>query len=288
MVASSGITAWMISRNLLTWIWAHSTATEAVAKGQFDYRIRDVRPDELGQLTDKFNDMVADLGQAKIMHETFGQVVSPQVRDALLKSFHGLGGELREVTVLFADIRGFTRRSAKLSPEEALRLVNRFMTLAVSAIQDQDGLVNKFLGDGVMALFNAPDSHPDHADRAVMAARRLLSGLETLNYDLVDKGDIPLRVGIGIHTGMALAGCVGASLPDASGRTKMRREYTAIGETINLGQRLEQMTKKHGGPVLMSEATWKKLKRDFPAVSLGAQPVPGYEGELVVYRLEWP
>jgi adenylate cyclase len=93
---------------------------------------------------------------------------------------------------------------------------------------------------------------------------------------------------VGIHTGLAVVGCIGADFGDWNGKPEMRCEYTAIGETINLGQRLEQMTKEHGGPVLLSEATRLCLREEIALISLGPQPVPGFEGELVVHRLQWP
>ncbi|HZT82263.1 MAG TPA: adenylate/guanylate cyclase domain-containing protein, partial [Gemmataceae bacterium] len=284
-VASSALIAWLVGSQLVGWVGAHTAATERVTEGDYGVRIAGRRPDELGRLTDRFNDMCAALERAQVEREVFGEVVGPDARDEMLDS-RGLGGEVREVTVLFADIRGFTHRSAGEAPEQAVDLLNRFLTHAVAAVQGQNGHVNKFLGDGILALFGAPRKQADHADRAVRAALELLTRLERLNQELVAGSQLPLRVGIGIHTGPALVGSIGAALSGSDGKKRFRREYTAIGETVNLGQRLEQLTKTCGGPVLLSEQTRDRLNGGLPLTCLGPQRFPGYEGTLVVYRVE--
>jgi adenylate cyclase len=264
---------------------AHAAATEQVALENYDVRIREQRPDELGRLTDHFNDMAAALGRARLMRETFGQFVHPEVRDLVL-DHRALGGEVLEITVLFLDIRGFSRRAAGQAPERTVALLNRFLTLAVAAIEEKGGLVNKFLGDGVMALFGAPRPRKDHADLAVEAAGELLGRLDCLNAELANEGQAPLAVGIGIHTGPALVGSIGATVRVGAGREMMRREFTAIGETVNLGQRLEQLTKTCPGPALLSEPTRRRLGRSFPLTCLGLREIPGLREGVVVYRLD--
>jgi adenylate cyclase len=230
--------------------------------------------------------MAAALRRARDEYETFGQIVSPPVRNAILQRYPGLGGEVKEITVLFADIRGFTRRSTGEPPERVVELLNRFLTLAVAAVEDNGGEVNKFLGDGLLALFNAEPPCLTHADCALTAACELLERLDTLNEELTALGQEGLRVGVGIHTGPALVGCVGASIPLADGRQRLRREFTAIGETVNLAQRVEQLTKEHGGPILLSEATYQRLQGRAHLSPLGPVTVPGYDGPLVVYRVD--
>ena len=135
------------------------------------------------------------------------------MRDELLKRFGQLGGTVQEITVMFADIRGFTPRSADKAPEEVVELLNRFLSLAVQAVEANGGWVNKFLGDGFMALFGTPLPRDDHADAAVAAGGDLLRRLTGLNEDLARQGEAPLKIGIGIHTGQALVGCIGARYP---------------------------------------------------------------------------
>jgi adenylate cyclase len=144
-------------------------------------------------------------------------------------------------------------------------------------------LVDKFLGDGILALFGAPRPREDHADLAVRAACGLLTRLNTLNRELAAEGQAPLKVGIGIHTGPALVGSIGAMVALPDGRQQTRREYTAIGETVNLAQRIEQLTKTCGGPVLLSEQTRLCLARPVPLKSAGPQLVPGCSTPLLVH-----
>jgi adenylate cyclase len=283
-VVSSAVIGIITGRTLLTWLKAHGMATDQLAGGNYDYRIAEKRPGEFGRLTDRFNDMAAELGRARQDRETFGQMVGPEVRDEMHR-YPGLGGEVVQVTVMFIDIRGFSRRSSGEPPERMVGLLNRFFTLSFLAIERQGGHVNKFLGDGLMALFNVPRACDDHADRAVAAALDLLAELGRLNGDLKREGHEPLVVGVGIHTGPALVGCVGATLAAEGGRPRTRKEFTAIGETVNLAQRVEQLTKCCGGPVLVSEVTRQRLRCAPPTECLGRQEVHGCPGGLVVHRV---
>jgi adenylate cyclase len=283
---SSALIARVVGRNLLSWLHAHAAATEQIALGNFDHRIEEKRSGEFGKLTDRFNDMAADLGRARQLRDTFGQFLSPEVRDEVLCRYPGLQGEVEEITVLFADIRGFTRRSEAERPERTVELLNRFFSLAVAAVEEQGGWVNKFLGDGLMALFGAPRPQIRHADIAVLAGLEMLRQLDKLNQELAAERQAPLAIGIGINTGRALVGCIGATLHGPDGRPRVRREFTAIGATVNLGQRVEQLTKCFQASLLLTESTRRGLQRPFPLTCLGPQTVAGFKEPVVVYRAE--
>jgi adenylate cyclase len=282
-VVSSAVIGAVTGWTLLSWMRAHATATDAIAGGNYEYRIEEKRPGEFGRLTDRFNDMAAELARARLIRDTFGQMVGPAARDVILERYPGLGGEIEEITVLFVDIRGFTRRSAGEPPDRVVDLLNRFLTLSVTAVERHRGYVNKFFGDGLMALFGTPLICEDHADRAVAAALDLLAELSRLNDGLKREGQAPLAVGVGIHTGPALVGCIGATLRTDGGPDRVRKEFTAIGETVNLAQRVEQLTKTCGGPVLLSEATRQRLRRAVPLTCLGPQELPGCQGPVTVH-----
>jgi adenylate cyclase len=284
-VLTGGLIFWFVGRDVLRWIETHAKATAQVAEQKFDVRIRDQRPDEWGRLTDRFNDMADALQHAQKVRDTFGEAVGPDVRDAMLERYPGLKGDVQEVTVLFADIRGFTRRSSGEPPDRVVELLNRFLSLATRAMEKYGGSV-KFLGDGLMALFGATRLVANHADEAVAAACELLRRLERLNEDLVRQGQETLNVGIGIHTGPALVGCIGAVLPMPGGGERLRKEFTAIGETVNLSQRVEQLTKTCGGPILLTGQTQARLADNATLTSLGPQTVPGREEPLMIFRLE--
>jgi adenylate cyclase len=270
------------------WLDRHAAATDAIGREVFDVRIDEVRPDEWGELTNRFNDMAAKLKRGQEVRETFGEFQSPEIRDQILERFRGLEVVDQEITVLFADIRGFTKRCAGEPPERVGKLLNRFLSLAFNAIEAKGGYINKVLGDGVMALFGLVRVE-GHAALAVACAQEMLSGLERLNAELSAAGQAPLAVGIGIHTGPVVVGCFGATLRLQDGGKRTRREFTAIGETVNYSQRLEQMTKQLGGPVLLSEKTRLQLREgeiDGVALeNLGPRPLPGSNEVMVVYRL---
>ena len=282
---SSAFLMWMVGRNIVSWLRAHSAATRAIAEGERGVRIHEQRPDEWGELTDRFNDMAEALDGARRLRETFGQFVSPDVRDEILRRYPGIGGEVEEITVLFADIRGFTRRSAELSPDRAVEFLNAFLSLAVGAVEEHGGWVNKFLGDGIMALFGAPRPRTDHADAAVDAATAILARLEALNAGFTARSEEPLRVGVGIHTGRALVGCVGASIESPDGSVRVRREFTAIGDAVNVAQRIEQLTKTDGASIILSESTRSRLLGSHATSPLGQRELPGFPGGMVVYRM---
>jgi adenylate cyclase len=283
-VLNSAVLGAVTGRTLLSWLESQAAGTEEITKGNYHFRIEQKRPGDFGRLTDRFNDMAAALEQGRHMRETLGQFFDPEMFDEIMDGPE-LGGQVLEVTVLFADIRDFTRRSAGTAPEKVVALLNRFLSLAMASVKEQDGMVDKFLGDGILALFGAPRPHADHADLAVRAGCGLLTRLDALNRDLAVEGQTPLKVGIGIHTGPALVGSIGAIVPLPDGRQQTRREYTAIGETVNLAQRIEQLTKTCGGQMLLSEQTRIRLTQQIPLISAGPQHVPGCETPLVVYRL---
>jgi adenylate cyclase len=242
-----------------------------VIAGNLRYRSRIDRPDEIGFLARSFNEMVGGLEEREHVKDTFGRFVSRGVAEAVLAGRVPLEGERRAVTILFQDIRGFTRISAQLDPAALLRLLNRFFTEAVAAVEAEGGVVKQFTGDGVMALFGAPQAYTDHAERAVRAALAIVRRLEGLNERLRHEGLPVLQVGVGIHTGEVVAGLIG---PDA------RVEYGVVGEAVNLASRVEGLTKHLQATVLVSSDIADKLPATFAlgrraslAVKGSAQPV---------------
>jgi adenylate cyclase len=158
-----------------------------------------------------------------------------------------LNGEAREITVLFSDIRGFTSLSEQVDPVEMVAQLNEYFEAMVEVVAAEQGAVDKFLGDGLMAIFGAPARQEDHALRASRAAIAMLDRLEDVNHDREQRGLAPLRIGIGIHTGRAVVGNVGSP--------PFRVDFTAIGDTVNLAARLEAMTKELGAVIVVSDAT---------------------------------
>jgi adenylate cyclase len=206
--------------------------------------------------------------------DTFGQHVSPEVVDHLLNTAVPLGGESRHVCVLFLDIRNFTSFAEQRKPAEVLRYLNSLFDFMVDSINRHQGIVNKFLGDGFMAVFGAPLSDGRDSLNAVAAACDILDRLERLNQG---PGAIPTHVGMGLHSGDAVAGIVGSA---------QRKEYTIIGDTVNVAARIEQLNKQFDSQLLVSEAVWQEIGGNVPdAVCLGTVPVKGKEAPVKVYKL---
>ncbi|MEA3177141.1 MAG: adenylate cyclase [Gammaproteobacteria bacterium] len=241
-------------------------AMHEIPRGNLRHRIQIDRDDEIGFLSRSFNEMADGLEEREHIKDTFGRFVSRDVAEAVLSGQVPLAGERREVSILFQDIRGFTALSEKLDPVALLRLLNQFFTEVVAAVEAEGGVVKQFTGDGVMALFGAPQSRTDHTERAVRAALGIVSRLTQLNVLLQKEGLAPLLIGIGIHTGDVVAGLIG---PDE------RIEYGVVGEPVNLASRIEALTKELTATILVSKEIAGRLGPQFVLGRTALLPVKG-------------
>lgn len=196
-------------------------------------------------------------------------VVSPAVAERLLETGIELGGEEREVTILFTDIRNFTPMANANTPNKTLNFLNGYFEVVTEQIEAHGGIVDKYIGDSVMAIFGAPVLHPDHASRAVSSALEIHKALRKFNRSQ----NTDIRTGIGIHTGRVTMGNVGCS---------SRLNYTAIGDGVNLASRIEGLTKKFGVPILVSAATAKESP-EFRFVEIDEVQVKGRTAMEKVY-----
>jgi adenylate cyclase len=201
----------------------------------------------------------------------FGQHVSPQVVERLMAEGTMGGSEIRRVAVMFVDFRSFTAAASTRSPREVVDRLDGAFAVLVDILDRHGGIVNKFLGDGFLALFGAPLEAPDAAHRAVAAAREMLAANERANQET----NWPLRIGIGIHVGEAVTGTVGSP---------QRKEYTVIGDTVNLAARLEQLTKETASQLLISDSVHAAVT-PAGATDLGPIAVRGYGEPVRVWRL---
>ena len=223
-------------------------------------------------LRSQFEKSVRAVASRDHVTNLFGQHVSPAVVDRLLATHTDPPSEMRPVCVLFLDIRGFTAMTRKRSAEETVALLNAFFAEMIEVVDRNNGIINKFLGDGFLALFGAPLADPAAARNALAAAQAMIATVEEWNR--IHPG-WALRVGIGIHLGEAVTGTVGSP---------QRKEYTVIGDTVNLAARLEQLTKDVGARLLVSQSVLDASPCD-GAVDLGPIAIRGYDEKVRVWRL---
>jgi adenylate cyclase len=271
-------TAVMIMRFLSEPLGHLRKAAHAVAQGRLDVQVELRRADEFGVLIEEFNQMIRELREKERLRRTFGLHVGRQAAEEILARDPGLSGLEEEITVMFADIRSFTERSAGHSAAEMVEMLNGFLQVMVRVVEGaHGGMVNKFLGDGFIALFGVGGASR-HAQAAVEAAREMVEALGALNA-AAPRGREPIAIGIGLHTGRAVVGSIGS--PE-------RLEFTAIGSTVNLASRIEGLTKSLGATLLITEATWRELIDREGFVELPPQRVRGVEELVKVYALGLP
>lgn len=243
----------MLSKKIVKPLTLLTRAADRIKAGDYSGRLSIISNDEMGTLVDSFNDMTASLAEKERMRDTFGKVVDPNVRDYLMKGTAALRGESRVVTVMFCDIRSFTAMSEKMEAEEVVSLLNRYFTVLGGCIARHGGVINKYIGDAIMAMFGVPVESPTHARDAYLAALNMRAALADLNRELTAEGKQELHFGIGLHTGRVFAGTIGA---------KDRMEYTIIGDTVNTASRIESLCKNYGTDLLLSQATLDLLGAD--------------------------
>ncbi|MBS2031390.1 MAG: adenylate/guanylate cyclase domain-containing protein [Deltaproteobacteria bacterium] len=232
--------------------------------------------DELETLATDFNAMVAGLKERDQLRDTFGRYVTRQIADHLLAGKVALGGELVPVTVLFSDIRSFTSISERMEPRALLDFLNEYFSGMVESVMQHHGVVDKFIGDAIMAVFGAPVPHPDDPLHAIQAALEMRARLQKINVAFKARGLPEIRTGIGIHSGQVVAGNMGH---------EQRMEYTVIGDAVNLASRLESMTKELHADVILSEDLYKQVEASVEVEPLHKIKVKGREQEVMVYKL---
>jgi class 3 adenylate cyclase len=264
----------LLSRGLAGPVRRLVSATQRVARGDYDVHVDDSGKDELGHLARAFNEMTHGLLLKERYRGLLDKVISRDIADEMLKGEISLGGETREVTTFFADIRGFTPMTEGMEPQKVIKLLNEVMEHGGAAVEAAGGVVDKYVGDEIMALFGAPVAHDDDALRAVRAALRFRADIDSINIARRDAGEPPVQIGIGINTGPAVAGNMGSA---------QRMNYTVLGESVNLAARL--CSAAGGSQILITRATLERLGGNVRVAALEARSLRGFSLPIDVFEV---
>jgi class 3 adenylate cyclase len=253
---------------------------EQLAAGEFSVRVPVTSRDEVGELTRAFNEMGNAIEQKERIQNAFGRYVNDYVLNQLLDGpeEEPQSGAEREVSVLFADIRGFTNLSEGLKAPRVVALLNEVFQLATDRILEYGGTIDKFMGDSVMAYFGAPIPHSDHPMRAVSAAIEIRNVIAERNRQIETGGDssrIAVNLGIGVHTGVVVVGNIGSD---------RRTDFTAVGDAVNVAHRLEKLARP--GEILVSEAVQRRIRGAVSTHFQGERQLSGREEPVHVYSVQ--
>lgn len=232
--------------------------------------------DEIGALSTSFRQMARGLEEREKIKVAFGRFVNPAIAEKALKEDINLGGSKKNCTVLFSDLRNFTGQSEKLDPEAVVDMLNDYFTRMVGAIHENEGVVDKFIGDAVMATWGAIDNPPDAPARSVRAALAMRTALIQLNTEREAGGLGPIHAGVGINTGPVVAGQIGSI---------EHLEYTVIGDAVNLASRIEYLNKLFGTDILISSYTYEYVKDLFAVKAMPPIHIKGKEKPEIVYAI---
>jgi class 3 adenylate cyclase len=249
-----------------------------VAQGNYGDPLPVRSQDEFGQLTRTFNDMVAGLKERDFVTNTFGRYVDPEIARKLLQRPEAtrLGGEKREVVILFADIRGFTPLAEGLSPEATIHLMNRFFSEMIQVIQRHHGIIVDFLGDAILAFFDPLDAPLHHTMRqALRCSLEMQQTMSKVNVSDAEMAVHPLNLGVGLHAGEVVVGNIGS---------ENRAKYGIIGSAVNLASRIQMQAQ--GGEVIISESIYHHLHHDLVVKRGFEAQLKGIQGVITLYAIE--
>jgi class 3 adenylate cyclase len=252
------------------------SAIHVTSSGSYSDPIQVITADEVGQLTSAFNEMMEGLRQRDFIRDTFGRYVTKEVVEELLDTSEGLklGGEVREVTIMFSDLRGFTPLCEQLPPDTLITLLNSYLSRMSTIIGEYKGTINEFIGDAILTFFGAPVKHGDSPERAVACALAMQMSMEEVNRENRNKGLPPLSMGIGVNTGEVIVGNIGS---------EERAKYGVVGHHINLASRVEGMTL--GGQILITPSTYEQVKEVVIIRAVHPVKFKGVEEKIDLYDI---
>ena len=261
-----------VTRSLVRPIRSLTDAMIASRSGQLDTRAPVTSSDELGVLSERFNEMIEGLQERNFIRQTFGRYVPDKIAALLLANKGVVQPRLTTATILYLDIEDFTGISETRAPESVLEMLNAFFGVAIDAVKRTGGVANQFHGDAMLVTYNVPVADPHHADNALMAALEIQRAVDKTMFS-----GTHLRVRIGINTGQVVAGAVGG---------EDRLSYTVYGDTVNLAARLEALNKDFGTRVLVSASTVEALRQAYSLEPKGHVTVRGKQNPVSLFALD--
>ena len=273
---------------MLIWFWSKSisnpvkqlaAAAGRIGNGEYEVQMERKRKDELKILTDSFVKMGRGLAERERLKDAFGRFTNKEIAEKAMRNELSLGGENKNVTVFFSDIRSFTAMSEKLTPEQVVEFLNEYMTRMVKCVDATGGVVDKFIGDAIMAVWGAPvsaGSPKEDALNGIKASLLMRKELYELNKERVAKGLIPVHIGCGLNSGDVIAGQIGS---------EKRMEYTVIGDTVNTASRTEALNKPFHTDVLITENTWQLVKDEILVEEMPGVKVKGKTDKLRMFAV---
>jgi class 3 adenylate cyclase len=276
LLVASLFIAYGVSRSIHQPLASLSAFAHRIGSGDLVGRSDVAGHDVAGRLAAALNGMADGLQERDHVKEVFGRYIATQVSDKILKGQANLGGEARRVSILFSDIRNFTAMSEQMTPTQVVTFLNEYFSEMVDAVFEQEGLLDKFLGDGLMAIFGAFSDVNDHPRRAVLAALRMQARLAKINGERAMAGKPPIAIGIGIHTDEVILGNIGS---------RKRLEYTVVGDGVNTCSRLQGLNKEFGTTILISETTYAAVKDEFECRPMPDAPLRGKTKELKFFEV---
>ena len=260
----------LLTKSILAPIADLQRATDAVARGDFEAVVPVTTGDELGELAASFNTMVMGLAEREQLREAFGTYLDRSVAEILLSGNFPREGVELDVSVLFFDVQDFTRFAAGADASKVIRELNELFEITVPIINRHGGHVDKFMGDGLMAVFGAPENYPDHAERAVRAACELVHAVHRDN-------ELEFKIGVGVNTGRVVAGSIGGA---------GRLNFSVIGDPVNVAARVEAATRDTDDEILVTAETAERLPPAISVTSRGSRELKGIDRPVELFAVE--
>ncbi|MCG8635458.1 MAG: adenylate/guanylate cyclase domain-containing protein [Desulfobacterales bacterium] len=272
------ILAYLLAKSIIGPLQQIKATVKAVEKNDFTRQVPVMSNDELGDVAQGVNAMVDSLYQSQKARDSLGRYMCSEIREQIMSGADAdLSGEMKRVTLLFSDLRGFTGLVEKNHPRDVVKILNQYFNEMTLAVKAHKGLILQYVGDEIEAVFGAPVGYDDHPEMAVQAALEMRQRLERLNRKFADQGFPQLAHGIGIHSGAVLAGNIGS---------EERMSYALVGDTVNTASRIEGLAKTLGADIVLSQTTHSLLTGSYPTEQLPPVRVKGKDEEVIVYKLK--